>query len=66
MFYLILIMAVLGTFDIIQMKAKKQKKEIAVYVAFMLLVGLFGIIYYANQDRASFTKLLFSLLGRKV
>ena len=57
MIYFIIIMAGLGVYDILQMKTKKQK-EIVVYVIFMLLVGLFGIFYYIDPERTSFSKLL--------
>ncbi|HHU50177.1 MAG: hypothetical protein ACOYEH_00445 [Caldicoprobacterales bacterium] len=65
MIYFIIIMAGLGVYDILQMKTKKQKKEIVVYVIFMLLVGLFGIFYYIDPERTSFSKLLLSIIGRK-
>ncbi len=65
MFYLILLMAGLGAYDIIQMRAKKQKKQIVVYIVFMLLVGIFGIFYFSSPDRTSFAKLLLTIIGRK-
>jgi len=65
MVYFILVLVGLGIFDILQMKTKNQKKEIVVYVIFMLLAGLFGIYYLSNPERTSFSKLLLSLMGIK-
>jgi len=63
MIYFFLVLAGLTVMDLIQMITKKQKREIAVYLAFMLLVGLFGIFYYSDPERTSFTGLLFSFIG---
>ncbi|HHU79527.1 MAG: hypothetical protein ACOX27_02730 [Caldicoprobacterales bacterium] len=65
MVYFILVMAGLGTYDILQMKAKKQKKETVVYIILMLLAGLFGIFYFADPERTSFSKLILTITGRK-
>mgnify|MGYP000300436128 CR=1 FL=1 len=65
MIYYILVVVLLGTFDILQMKAENQKKEIKVYVILMLLAGLFGIFYFLNPQRTSFSRALLSLIGIK-
>ncbi|HOB20210.1 MAG TPA: hypothetical protein PK830_04695 [Candidatus Atribacteria bacterium] len=65
MFYLLLVMAGLGAYDIMQMRAKKQTKQMVVYIVFMLLVGIFGIFYFSDPDRTSFAKLVLTLIGRK-
>ncbi|HHT64715.1 MAG: hypothetical protein ACOX25_10545 [Caldicoprobacterales bacterium] len=64
MFYLILVIIGLGILDIFQMRKRGEKKEIAVYVIFMLLVGLFGIFYFTDPER-SFSKLILSFIGIK-
>lgn len=61
----ILVLAGLGIYDVLQMIAKKQKKEAVIYVTFMVLVGLFGIYYFSDPLRTSFSKLLISLIGIK-
>jgi len=65
MFYLLLVMAGLGAYDIMQMRAKKQTKQMVVYIVFMLLVGIFGIFYFSDPDHTSFAKLVLTLIGRK-
>jgi hypothetical protein len=51
--------------DIRDQKTKKQKKDLFVYITFMLLVGAFGIFYYSNPERDSFSKILLSLTGQE-
>ncbi|HHY81828.1 MAG TPA: hypothetical protein GX505_03990 [Clostridiales bacterium] len=65
MVYFIIVLAGLGIYDILQMKAKKQKKEAVIYAIFMVLVGLFGIFYFTDPERTSFSKLLITLIGIK-
>jgi len=64
MVYFFLVMIGLSVFDIRQMKAKKQKKEMVVYLLFMLTVGLFGIFYFSDPERDSFVKVLISFLNK--
>ena len=64
MVYFFLVMIGLSVFDIRQMKAKKQKKEMVVYLLFMLTVGLFGIFYFSGPERDSFVKVLISFLNK--
>jgi hypothetical protein len=51
--------------DIRDMKEKNQKKEIFVYITFMLMVGIFGIFYLSNPDRESFSEILLSFIGQE-
>lgn len=66
MIYLVIIsIVVLSIFDIKDMKAKNYKRDIYVYIVFMLLVGILGIYYYSNTERDSFSEVLLSLIGRE-
>lgn len=65
MIYLILIIVIISIWDIKDLKTKKKKKDMYVYVAIMLLVTAFGIFYYSNPERDSFSKIILSLIGRE-
>lgn len=65
MIYLISIIAIFSILDIKGMRLKKQKKDIIVYIAFMLMVGILGVFYITNPERNSFSGLLLSLIGQE-
>jgi len=65
MVYLILVIIIVSIRDIKYLKSANMKKDLYVYVAFMLLVAAFGIFYYLNPERDSFIKILLSLTGKE-
>lgn len=65
MIYFILLIVALSIRDIIYLKSKKLKKDLYAYIGIMLLVGAFGIFYYLNPERESFSKILLSLIGKE-
>lgn len=64
MIYLMITIVILSIWDIKEMKKKKQKNEIYVYLLFMLMVGALGIFYFSNPRRDSFSEILLSLIGK--
>jgi len=65
MVYLIFVIVILSIKDIKDLISQNNKKDLYVYIIFMLLVGAFGIFYYSNPERDSFSKILFSLIGKE-
>lgn len=65
MVYLVLIIVIVSIWDIKDLKTKNQKKDIFVYITFMLLVGALGIFYYINPERDSFSEIMLSLIGQE-
>lgn len=65
MIYLIVTIVILSIWDIKDLIKRSKKKEIYVYVIFMILVGAFGIFYYINPERDSLSKILLSLIGQE-
>lgn len=65
MVYLILVIVILSIKDIKDLISQNKKKELYVYVIFMLLVGAFGVFYYSNPERDSFAKIFLSLIGKE-
>jgi hypothetical protein len=47
------------------MKSKNQKKDIFVYILFMLMVAVLGLFYLSNPERDSFSEILLSLFGQE-
>jgi len=64
MVYLILVIIIVSVKDIMDLKFKNSKKDLYVYVAIMLLVCAFGIFYYSDPERISFSKIMLSLIGK--
>jgi hypothetical protein len=65
MVYLIIIIVIVSIKDIKDLISQNKKKDLYVYVTIMLLVGAFGIFYYLNPERDSFSKILLSLIGKE-
>ncbi|HHW47875.1 MAG TPA: hypothetical protein GXX14_04545 [Clostridiaceae bacterium] len=65
MVYLILVIIIISIRDIKYLVSKNMKKELYVYVTIMLLAGAFGIFYYLNPERDSFSKIMLSLIGKE-
>jgi multisubunit Na+/H+ antiporter MnhB subunit len=65
MIYLLLVIVVVSIRDIMDLTSQKKKKDLYVYVAIMLLVTAFGIFYYSNPERESFSKIMLSLIGKE-
>ncbi|WP_207642344.1 hypothetical protein [Pseudobacteroides cellulosolvens] len=47
------------------MKKNNQKKDMIVYISFMLLIGVFGILYLSNPDQDSLSEIFLSLVGQE-
>lgn len=58
-------MLLVSIWDIKDLKAKNQKKDIVVYITFMALTGALGVFFFANPERDSFSKILLSLVGQE-
>ncbi|WHH57958.1 hypothetical protein [Petroclostridium sp. X23] len=65
MVYLMSIIILLSILDIKDMKSKNQKKDIFVYILFMLMVAVLGLFYLSNPERDSFSEILLSLFGQE-
>lgn len=65
MMYLISIIVIFSIWDIKGMRLKKQKKDIIVYITFMLMVGILGIFYLTNPERNSFSEILLSFIQQE-
>ena len=65
MVYLILVIVIVSIKDIKDLISQNKKKDLYVYITLMLLVGALGIFYYSNPERDSFSKILFSLIGKE-
>ncbi|KNY28840.1 hypothetical protein [Pseudobacteroides cellulosolvens] len=65
MIYLIIVILIISIFDIKDMKKNNQKKDMIVYISFMLLIGVFGILYLSNPDQDSLSEIFLSLVGQE-
>jgi hypothetical protein len=65
MVYLILVIVIVSIRDIKNLISKNKKRDLYVYITIMLLVGAFGVFYYSNPERDSFSKIVLSLIGKE-
>jgi len=64
MVYFLISIVLLSVWDIKQIKDKKQKMDIVIYISLMAMVGTLGIYYYSVPDHDSFSKILLSFIGQ--
>jgi multisubunit Na+/H+ antiporter MnhB subunit len=65
MVYLILVIIAVSIIDIRKLALQKRIKDLAVYAAVMLLVTAFGIFYFSDPERKSFSNIVLSLLKKE-
>ncbi|NLY43294.1 MAG: hypothetical protein GX066_04855 [Clostridiaceae bacterium] len=66
MVYFIIVIILLSIWDIRELKRlDKGKKDIFVYIIFMVAAAMLGIFYFSNPERDSFSEILLSLIGQE-